>query len=176
AGEQAIGEVAVDQGVGALLDPAEARAAAHEHLHDVGLGEVDGRLAAQLFGRAAGAEDPAIAALARLTAQQAFGREAEAVGVDGELHVIPQDLAAPDEARAAAPRAQPERIGRELVTDDAEEVVVDVERFDRRVGAVAERRVDGVAAVGTLRGAIAAAEDLKIDAVAFLAEMAEAEG
>ena len=91
---------------------------------------------------------------------QPFGSEAEAVGVDRELHVVAQDLAAAEEARAAAPRAQAEGIGGELVADDAEEVVIDVERFDRRIGAVAERRIDGVAAVGLLRGAIAADEDL----------------
>ena len=96
----------------------------------------------QLLDRAVGAVDAAVAALAGLAAQQALGREAEAVGVDRELHVVLQDLAAADEARAAAPRAQAERVGRQLVADDAEEVVVDVERFDRRVGAVAERRVD----------------------------------
>src|ERR1700745_1108297 len=49
-----------------------------------------------------------------------------------------------------APGPQPERVGPPLVADDAEEIVVDVERFDGRVGAVAERRVDRVAAVGAL--------------------------
>src|ERR1700722_689130 len=120
--------------------------------------------------------DAAVAALAGLAAREAFGREAKAVGVDRELHVVLQDLAAAGEARTAAARAKAERIGRQLVADDAEEIVVDVERFDRRVGAVAERRVDGVTAVGALRGAVAAAEDLEIDAVALLAEPAEAEG
>src|SRR5260370_991200 len=75
----------------------------------------------------------------------------------------------------SARRAQAEGIGRQLVADDAEEVVVDVERFDRRVGAVAERRGDRVAAVRALRRAVAAAEDLEIDAITPLAEVGEAE-
>src|SRR5947208_1851893 len=65
--------------------------------------------------------------------------------------------------------------GRELLAGDAEKILVDFERFDRRVGAVAERRVDRIATVGPLRRAVAAAEDLEIDAVALVAEIAEAE-
>src|SRR5471030_3271977 len=152
AGQQPVGQVAIDHGVGPLVDEAEAGAAAHEHLDDVALGEIDGGLAAQLLDGAVGAEDAAIAALARFAAQQAFGRQPEAVRVDRELHIVLQDLAAPRESRAAAPRAEAKRIGCQLVTDDAEEVVVDVERFDGRVRAVAERRVDRIAAVGAPRG------------------------
>src|SRR5476649_610869 len=133
AGQQPVGQVAVDHGVGAFVDAAEAGAAAHEHLDDVALAKNDGGLAAQLLDRAVGAEDAAVAALARLATQQTFGRETETVGVDRELHVVLQDLAAPREARTAAPRTEAKRIRRQLVADDAEEVVVDVERFDRRV-------------------------------------------
>ncbi len=137
--QQPVGEVTVDQGVGPVGYAAKACTAAHEHLDDVALGEVDGGLALEVLGRAVGAEDPAVAALARLAAQQPFGCETEAVGVDRELYVVLQDLAAAEETRAAAPGAEAKRIGRQLIADDAEEVVVDVERFDRRVGAVAER-------------------------------------
>src|ERR1044071_1110266 len=70
--ENAVSEIAVDQRVGPLLDPAEARAAAHEHLDHVTLGEVDGGLAAQLLDRAVGAQHAAVASLAGLAAQEAL--------------------------------------------------------------------------------------------------------
>ena len=162
-GAVALAGVAEAAAAGDLDDQAVAR-----HQGEVDLGRQTDVLAVALdrvAGRRAG-----------LAAEQAPGRDAEAVGVAVEGHLVVEDAVDAPRAETAAALAGARRAAPHGVLLDHHEGVVLLEGFDRHVGAVADVAVDHVGAVAVGRGAPAAAHHLEIDPVAVGPHVAHADG